>query len=349
MSMGRHPDRGLSFFDDGPDPAPGRAQVGLEVPARPLRRRAAAVIVLTGAAFAISVVLPLTSASADPSPTDWSRLRQCESSNNYSTNTGNGHYGAYQFDLSTWRSVGGVGYPNLASAAEQDTRALILYRLRGWQPWQCAGILGLREDASAHSGRTNDITVGTAVTTPSGALPTPTSGPPNFPSAQYFHYGDSSPTIKQFQDQMHARGFFPVGTGDYGPNTLAMVKRLQTLNGLIPNGEIGPNTWRLAWTGSYSVADATAPTSSSGTSPATGTIPAWPGPQYFSFGDHSATIKQFQDQMHARGFFPLGTGDYGPNTLDMVNRLQAQNGLPQTGLLGPVTWKLAWTGDYALN
>ncbi|MCW2538304.1 MAG: Peptidoglycan-binding domain of peptidoglycan hydrolase-containing protein, partial [Frankiales bacterium] len=44
---------------------------------------------------------------------------------------------------------------------------------------------------------------------------------------------------------------FPVGTGQYGPNTLAMVKRLQSQNGLVPNGEIGPNTWRLAWTGAY--------------------------------------------------------------------------------------------------
>jgi murein L,D-transpeptidase YcbB/YkuD len=30
-----------------------------------------------------------------------------------------------------------------------------------------------------------------------------------------------------------------------------MVKRLQSLNGLVPNGYIGPNTWRLAWTGRY--------------------------------------------------------------------------------------------------
>lgn len=74
--------------------------------------------------------------------------------------------------------------------------------------------------------------------------------PPPFPG-HYFHPGDSSPTIKVFQDQMHARGFFPVGTGDYGPNTLAMVTRLQAQNGLTPNGEIGPNTWKLAWTGTY--------------------------------------------------------------------------------------------------
>jgi hypothetical protein len=30
-----------------------------------------------------------------------------------------------------------------------------------------------------------------------------------------------------------------------------MVLRLQRLNGLVPNGFIGPNTWRLAWTGKY--------------------------------------------------------------------------------------------------
>ena len=50
---------------------------------------------------------------------------------------------------------------------------------------------------------------------------------------------------------MHHRGYFPVGTGQYGPLTLHMVKKLQRLNGLVPNGYIGPNTWRLAWTGKY--------------------------------------------------------------------------------------------------
>jgi hypothetical protein len=30
-----------------------------------------------------------------------------------------------------------------------------------------------------------------------------------------------------------------------------MTEQLQRLNGLTPNGEIGPNTWALAWTGRY--------------------------------------------------------------------------------------------------
>ena len=82
-------------------------------------------------------------ASADPTATDWLRLRQCESGNNYAINTGNGYYGAYQFDLGTWRSVGGTGYPHQAGPAEQDARALQLWRQRGWAPWVCASILGL--------------------------------------------------------------------------------------------------------------------------------------------------------------------------------------------------------------
>jgi peptidoglycan hydrolase-like protein with peptidoglycan-binding domain len=213
--------------------------------------------------FATTVVVPGSSASADPSAQTWYRLRMCESSNNYAIDTGNDHYGAYQFDLPTWRSVGGSGYPNKASKAEQDARALILYRRRGWQPWQCASILGLREDRDARSGRVADIVLpraGTPRPAPAPApAPTPAPRPaptgssvPGFPGGSHWYtYGEWNSQIKRFQDQMHRRGYFPVGTGEYGPNTLKMVKQLQRLNGLVPNGYIGPNTWRLAWTGRY--------------------------------------------------------------------------------------------------
>ncbi|GAA1995372.1 putative membrane protein [Nakamurella flavida] len=83
------------------------------------------------------------SASAEPSANDWYRLRVCESGNNYAINTGNGYYGAYQFDLSTWRSVGGTGRPDQASPAVQDALALKLWYSRGWSPWSCARIVGL--------------------------------------------------------------------------------------------------------------------------------------------------------------------------------------------------------------
>lgn len=47
-------------------------------------------------------------------------IRQRESGGDYSTNTGNGYYGAYQFDQSTWEAAGGSGNPASASPAEQD-------------------------------------------------------------------------------------------------------------------------------------------------------------------------------------------------------------------------------------
>jgi uncharacterized protein YabE (DUF348 family) len=70
---------------------------------------------------------------------NWAALAECESGGNPSTNTGNGFYGMYQFDLQTWRSVGGSGYPHENSAGEQTYRAQILYSQRGDSPWPHCG------------------------------------------------------------------------------------------------------------------------------------------------------------------------------------------------------------------
>ncbi len=78
--------------------------------------RRALSIASIAAVVASTMVVLSGPASADPSANDWYQLRMCESTNRYDINTGNGYYGAYQFDLSTWRSVGGSGYPNEASA-----------------------------------------------------------------------------------------------------------------------------------------------------------------------------------------------------------------------------------------
>lgn len=67
-------------------------------------------------------------------------IRDCESGGDYSTNTGNGFYGAYQFDISAWSSVGGTGLPSEASRREQDIRAAKLYRSRGSSPWPVCGV-----------------------------------------------------------------------------------------------------------------------------------------------------------------------------------------------------------------
>lgn len=71
----------------------------------------------------------------------WDRIAQCESTGNWSINTGNGYYGGLQFDYGTWLSVGGDDFApraDLASRAEQITVANRLYAQRGLQPWGCA-------------------------------------------------------------------------------------------------------------------------------------------------------------------------------------------------------------------
>ena len=75
----------------------------------------------------------------------WDRLAACESGGNWSINTGNGYYGGLQFSLSSWRAVGGSGYPHRAGRAEQIRRGRRLKARQGWGAWpSCSSRLGLR-------------------------------------------------------------------------------------------------------------------------------------------------------------------------------------------------------------
>jgi hypothetical protein len=67
------------------------------------------------------------------------RMAWCESTGRWHIATGNGFYGGLQFDLQTWHSVGGVGYPHQNSELEQKYRAVILIRRRGYAPWPICG------------------------------------------------------------------------------------------------------------------------------------------------------------------------------------------------------------------
>lgn len=63
------------------------------------------------------------------------RMAGCESGGRWSIATGNGFYGGLQFTLSSWRAVGGRGYPHHASRLEQMYRAVRLMRVQGWGAW----------------------------------------------------------------------------------------------------------------------------------------------------------------------------------------------------------------------
>jgi Transglycosylase-like domain len=74
----------------------------------------------------------------------WLSLRRCESSDNYTENTGNGFYGAYQFSQATWTGLGYPGRPDQESPAMQDDAAMKLQAQSGWGQWPaCSAALGL--------------------------------------------------------------------------------------------------------------------------------------------------------------------------------------------------------------
>jgi len=82
---------------------------------------------------------------APPSAAAFAALRNCESGGNYSTNTGNGYYGAYQFSESTWLGIGETGLPSAASPSVQNQAALTEEQDAGWGAWPvCSLQLGLR-------------------------------------------------------------------------------------------------------------------------------------------------------------------------------------------------------------
>lgn len=80
--------------------------------------------------------------------TVWDELRLCEApdwAGGWAANTGNGYYGGLQFTLSSWRWVGGSGYPHQATREEQIHRGERLLKLQGWDAWpKCSRELRLR-------------------------------------------------------------------------------------------------------------------------------------------------------------------------------------------------------------
>ncbi len=103
--------------------------------ARTRLRRTSVLAAVTAASAGVGLVFAAAPASADV----FSNIRQCESGGNYSTNTGNGYYGAYQFSQQTWSSLGYSGVPSNASPATQDAAAAQLAARSGFGQWPVCG------------------------------------------------------------------------------------------------------------------------------------------------------------------------------------------------------------------
>ncbi|MFI9508746.1 transglycosylase family protein [Nocardia sp. NPDC052566] len=77
----------------------------------------------------------------------WDALARCESTGNWSINTGNGYYGGIQFDQGTWERQGGLKYApraDLATREEQIAIAEVTRARQGWGAWPaCTSRLGI--------------------------------------------------------------------------------------------------------------------------------------------------------------------------------------------------------------
>ncbi|CRZ13511.1 transglycosylase family protein [Mycolicibacterium neworleansense] len=108
------------------------------------KRRAFTRAFWISAASAGFMLAPLfaATATAGADTVNWDAIAECESGGNWSTDTGNGHYGGLQFKPATWASHGGIGSPASASREEQIRVAENVLASQGIGAWPKCGVRG---------------------------------------------------------------------------------------------------------------------------------------------------------------------------------------------------------------
>jgi hypothetical protein len=194
-----------------------------------------AVGVLAGLTGAVLAAAPASAATGDP----FAALRQCESGGDYAINTGNGYYGAYQFDTGTWRSLGHSGLPSSASPAEQDAAARTLQAQRGWAPWPgCRAKLGL-DSYSVSAAPAPSAPQPARTTAASRSTARTPIGGTTFTVALA---GQVREDVRVWQQQMVSLGYPLVVDGQYGPQSARATHDFEVQHGLRAEalGVVGP-------------------------------------------------------------------------------------------------------------
>jgi resuscitation-promoting factor RpfA len=212
--------------------------------------RRTTVLALTAATAGTGIVLAASPASADI----YSSIRQCESGGNYSTNTGNGYYGAYQFSQSTWNSLGYSGVPSSASPATQDAAAAQLASRAGFGQWPVCGAGG--------GGATSSYTApAQTYTQPTYTQPSYTgytaasrdyTRPAIAPVADVYGFfssanaGEVRDDVKLYQKTLFKKLKLKLKVdGQYGVQTeLATLDFQKTHHLKLVDGVVGPETWK---------------------------------------------------------------------------------------------------------
>lgn len=117
------------------------------------------------------------------------RIAQCESGGNYQATNGT-HFGAYQFDKSTWRGAVGpelaAQYPDprMAPAAVQDMAFNNTFARRGTQPWNASYRCWIR-GATVPASVVDDSSASTVAQVVATVAPTPPAKPFGITSGGY--------------------------------------------------------------------------------------------------------------------------------------------------------------------
>jgi LysM repeat protein len=96
-----------------------------------------------GAVAAVSITATMGAGTARAATAhNWDGVARCESSGNWSINTGNGYYGGLQFSRSTWLAYGGGAYAPRADLASKAQQIVIAERTligQGVGAWPVCG------------------------------------------------------------------------------------------------------------------------------------------------------------------------------------------------------------------
>ncbi|MFP5019519.1 LysM peptidoglycan-binding domain-containing protein [Pseudonocardia phyllosphaerae] len=93
-------------------------------------------------------IVPAANAASDST---WDKLAQCESTGNWSANTGNGFSGGLQFTKQTWKGFGGGQYASEAHQASRSQQIAVAEKVLAEQGWGAWPVCSKKTGASGSS------------------------------------------------------------------------------------------------------------------------------------------------------------------------------------------------------
>ncbi|MFD9128971.1 transglycosylase family protein [Kitasatospora sp. NPDC059571] len=179
-------------------------------------------LLATTGVVGIGLSIPcLTAGTANAaSVATWDKVAQCESSGNWSINTGNGFYGGLQFTSSTWAAYGGHTYAPQANQATKDQQIAIAEKVladQGPGAWPVCSIqAGLTKGGPAPAINPGGTAAAPAPAAPAASTPAAKPAAPSTGStaSQDAKPAQSGKSWKQHRSWGHS-GTYTVKAGDW--------------------------------------------------------------------------------------------------------------------------------------